>query len=437
MSLVKKLLLTTAAIAGLTFVSCNNGSGIENPEKHAPKINSKPTLAVNEGESYNYKVEATDEDENALNYSLLTAPTWISVGKDGTISGTAPIIDADTISPVSVKVSNGEYSATQEFDLRNKDLETRAAITNSANRLIVLQNGNGAWDWDVTNKTAPTATTYLNIAGVAADGLLSAYDVTGEAKYLDAAKKAGNFIITELDKLPDARIFNAFNIKFLKDLAKASGDLTYSNYAAKKMNDLKTKVTYFGSGAKNISTDGTDGLTAGELVAAEEQVIRNYHPVDGDIPWDLFYFVELAKDAGDITYATAVANGIKNYLDKSGFNDSANSYIMGLSAGIMALKEAGINYDSYLEKLVAEQNSSDGRFETPYSDYGTSKVTATAFALMALKETGHPGASAAVKYLANSIGYGAPKINGWLEGDNLEYSEPDGEAGKALGLFIK
>jgi hypothetical protein len=464
MSLVKRLFLPLVGAGLLAFgvASCSNPNGPEKPEEpvteqpateepgtttpttpvdpaiindYAPVITSIPNPPVNEGETYNYQMVVTDADGNPLTYSKTKGPAEASISATGLISYPTSLIDADVVEQMGFQVSDGKNVTPQEFNVRVKDLETRAAIIGSADRLIILQNTNGSWDWDVTNKTGPTSKTYLNIAGVAADGLLAAYDVTGEAKYLDGAKRAGNFIITEINKLPEARHFNAFNMKFLKDLAQASGDATYSNYVAKKMDDLKTKVTYFERDGvqTNINTDGQLGLSAAELVAAES-IIRS-DPLDGDNPWDLLYFVKLAKEAGDISYATAVANGIKNHLDKSGFNDTANSHIMGLSAGIMALKEAGINYTSYLEKLVAEQNS-DGRFETPYKDYGTSKVTATAFALMALKEAGHPGASAAVKYLANSIGYGSG-TKGWLEGDSLEYSEPNGEAGKALGLFIK
>lgn len=173
------------------------------PEKHSPKITSNPILSVNEGQTYNYQIEATDEDGDALNYSIVTGPAWLTVSPTGLVSGTAPIIDADTIEPIKFKVSDGENEVQGDFNLRNKDLETRAAITGAADRLILLQDNNGlpsvkgnpsgavdgSWDWDVTNKTGPTNTTYLNIAGVTGHCLLDALKNTSDSKYLDAAKK--------------------------------------------------------------------------------------------------------------------------------------------------------------------------------------------------------------------------------------------------------
>jgi len=220
---------------------------------------------------------------------------------------------------------------------------------------------------------------------------------------------------------------------FLNDLAKASGDTSYSDFVIKKMNDLQTKVTYYGSGAANLSTDGNPGLTAAELVAAED-VIRGAG-INGIKPWDLYHFVELAELVGKKNYSADIADKIKTQLDNSGFSKTTHNYIFGLAGGIMALKEAGIDYSSYLQKLVAEQNS-DGHFETPDVDTGNSRIGSTAYALMALKDAGHAGARDAVKYLANNSGYAG--INGgWLEGNGKEYADPDGEAGKALGMFIK
>lgn len=235
-------------------------------------------------------------------------------------------------------------------------------------------------------------------------------------------KKTGNYIITELNKLPDERHFNAFNMVFLRDLAEASGDVTYSNYVAKKMNDLFTKVTTHPNG--NLSTDGQPGLTAAELVAAEE-VIRGTS-VWGIKPWDLYHWADLANDAGNSNYAMQVANGIKNYVEQVGYTDTAKEFELGLAATVLALKETGLNYSSPLSRLVQKQKS-DGSF----SD---SPVQGTAYALMALKVAGHPGASQAVKYLTSTFGYSG--LGGWKESDGVEYSEVTGEAAHALSKFI-
>ncbi|MFA5070741.1 MAG: hypothetical protein WC511_00005 [Candidatus Pacearchaeota archaeon] len=467
MSLVRKLFLPLVVAGAIAlFPSCQNPTGPEKPEEpvteqpgteqpgtdpttpdptqtitndYAPVITSTPNLSVNEGEIYNYQVVVTDADGNPLTPSIV-APAWLSVSPTGLVSGTAPLIDADTVDLVKINLSDGKHETVQEYNLRNQDLETRAAITKAADRLITLQDNNGlpsvkgnpsgavdgSWDWDVTNKTGPTNQTFLNITGVSADVLLDAFRITNDSKYLDAAKRAGNYIITELDKLSENRHFNAFNMVFLKDLANVSGDVTYSNYVAKKMNDLKTKVTTHPSG--NLSTDGVAGLTPEELVAAEN-VIRG--AADAGIKsWDLYHFVQLAKEAGDNDYATRVASGIKTQLEKASYNSSTKGYELGLAAGVIALKEAGLDETGILERLVVEQDS-DGHFETP--DYPDEHTQPTAYALMALKKAGRTdNAIKASKYLiANQIANG-----GWLE-DGVEYSEVDSEAGHGIAKLIQ
>jgi len=293
-------------------------------------------------------------------------------------------------------------------------------ITAGTDRLIALQNANGSWDWDVPDKTAPTTTTYLNIAGVTAEGVLDAYKVTGDVKYLDAAKKTGDYIILEINKLSDARHFNAFNMVFLKDLAEVSGDTIYSDFVTKKMNDLFTKVTNHTYGV--ISTDGVDGLTAEELVAAED-VIRGT-AMDGIKSWDLYHFVELAKYVGNNVYATQIANGIKSQIENASYNDSISNFELGLAAGIIALKEVELSYNPSLERLIAKQNL-DGSFGT-ISD---GQVQATSYSLIALTFSGNKN-NLGLSYLRNKFRYN--ELNGWKESDGKEYAEVNSEAIQAI-----
>jgi len=304
-----------------------------------------------------------------------------------------------------------------------EDVVERKVIIDAADRMLQLQNANGSWDWDVTNKTAPTATTYLNIAGVTGEVLLDAFKLTNNSKYLDAAKKTGDHIVAGVGALPAERHFNAFNMVFLNGLAEASGNTSYSDFVNTKMNDLFTKVTYWGAGAVNINTDGIPGLTADELVAAEE-VIRGTS-IWGIKPWDLYHFVELAKKVGNNTFANGVADGIENYLNQPSYNDaSADSYELGLSGGIMGLKNAGKNYNTLLNKLVTKQKA-DGSF-------GACPVQDTAYSLMALDSVGRTlEAQKAADYLKDNFEYNG--FNGWLESDGKEYSESTSEA--AHGLY--
>ncbi len=85
---------------------------------YPPVINSDPVTEVDEGESYNYQVEATDQDNHALTYSLSDAPGWLSINSgSGLITGTAPEVDEDTDFDVEVVVSDEIDTDTQPYTL--------------------------------------------------------------------------------------------------------------------------------------------------------------------------------------------------------------------------------------------------------------------------------------------------------------------------------
>lgn len=93
------------------------------PTNHAPVITSIPITQVNEGQSYNYHVTATDSDGDTLTYSLTQKPSWLSINSaTGLISGTAPSVNSDTNYNVVVSVSDGKTSVTQSYVLTVKNI---------------------------------------------------------------------------------------------------------------------------------------------------------------------------------------------------------------------------------------------------------------------------------------------------------------------------
>lgn len=119
-----KTLLALMAAGALAFgvSSCRQPASLMDGN-HRPEITSKPTLTVNEMETYNSKIEATDEDGDKLTYSLLAAPSWISVNKDtGEISGTVPRIKHETVFPMTVRVSDGKDTFTEELKITAKEV---------------------------------------------------------------------------------------------------------------------------------------------------------------------------------------------------------------------------------------------------------------------------------------------------------------------------
>ncbi|MFH1528476.1 MAG: hypothetical protein ABIG69_17870, partial [Bacteroidota bacterium] len=295
-------------------------------------------------------------------------------------------------------------------------------ITDAADRIIDLQYTDGSWDWAVTNQVGPTGTTYLNIAGVTAEVLLDAYELTLDAKYLDAAKDAGDYLITEIgNPVSDSQRQNAFSIVFLYHLYDASGDVQYKNQADAILNHILYEENYWTN--NNGDNCGTDGCEADELLDA----LKNYRSWSTDptgiVVWDLYKFIEAAQIGGEASFANDMANELNTYLSQPGFDNTIEYYELGLSAGILGLGKAGLDYSSYLSDLLSKQNP-DGSFGI------TEPIQTTAYALMALKYAGETEAVEDVaSYLMANFGYSS--YDGWLD-NGVEYSEVTSEAGQAL-----
>ncbi len=291
-------------------------------------------------------------------------------------------------------------------------------IIKAADRLVVLQNSNGSWDWTVTNATGPTGTTYLNITGVTAEGLLNAYAITENAAYLDAAKKAADFIVTSIDS-SDPKNINGYNLVFLSKYASASGDSSYSSKASEYLNDMFTVA--------NTRCTGAAGCADVQALVDAYVAYRGASPVPNGVPaWDLVSFVEAAKLLGDSSKASEIATAISTYLSQPGYVNTVDSYDLGLASGVYAaaLTSGG---SSVFASMLA---SGDGSYGT-VSD---GKVQTTAYVLKALKKIGDSRSADAAAYLTSHFGYSG--VDGWLETDGTEYSESTSEATEALGTLL-
>ena len=82
---------------------------------HAPTISSEPTQPAVVGQTWQYQVVASDPDDDALSYSLTTAPTGMAISATGLVTWTAASSGSN---PVAISVSDGRgQSATQSFML--------------------------------------------------------------------------------------------------------------------------------------------------------------------------------------------------------------------------------------------------------------------------------------------------------------------------------
>ena len=326
---------------------------------------------------------------------------------------------------------SASFVSAATLNVNPNHLNERNIIIKAADRIIQLQYTDGSWDWDVTNQNGPTGTTYYNIAGVTGEVLIDAYKLTHDSKYLDAAKKAGDYIVAT--PISTTQRQNAYTIVFLYHLVDVSGDTQYSTKALNIFNHITSEVNYWSvNNGNHCADDAVNGCTASELIAA----YKNYRAGEGDpagiVAWDIAPFVEAGKLSGNNLFAQNIANEIKSYLDQVTYVGTTSYYELGLSTGIRALNIMGMDYSSYLTKLLAKQDVT-GYFSSP--NYPNEKTQSTAYALIALKSANNANAAHAASYLSTNFGYGSGPINGWLD-DTTEYSEVTSEAAQALFDYI-
>ena len=106
------------AIAIAALAGCGGGStSVSEPVNMAPKI-SGSLSSIRIGESLNFTPEASDANSDPLVFSITGQPEWMSFDqKTGAISGTPLSTDLNSVSLITVSVSDGEFSSSINFDL--------------------------------------------------------------------------------------------------------------------------------------------------------------------------------------------------------------------------------------------------------------------------------------------------------------------------------
>lgn len=299
--------------------------------------------------------------------------------------------------------SNGCNEINTSYYVTSKD-----SIVSIANRLIILQNTGGSWGWVVTSATGPTSENLLNIAGVTAESLLKAYEITGNSSYLNAAKKTGDYLIVQYGSdgslgtllVSGGKNINAFNINFLYDLWRISGETKYKTEADVLMNKVITAYP-----------------TASTLVA-HDIAYRGTGYGRGIVFWDLYKYIENAKSVGN----TIWANDLKVAIEvQAPLSNTDLTYVIGLSGLILATG----NTDA-INALIANQ-SGDGS----WTDFN-GNVQNTVYAIIALKSVGDfEHALRGQLWLEDKLD--SDRI---LESDNNEYAEVDSEVIQAVPFKI-
>ncbi len=155
----------------------------------APVISSEAKTSATENVSFQYAVSATDEDLDALAYSLSVSPNGMAMNAAGVINW-LPTFNQAGIHSVSIQVSDGASADTQVFDIEVANTN-RAPVINS--NAIQLGAENTVYEYQVMAEDADAMglTYQLEIAPQE-----MSITTTGLINWLPSFKQAGDHSIT-------------------------------------------------------------------------------------------------------------------------------------------------------------------------------------------------------------------------------------------------
>ena len=108
----------TLVLIGLT-TACGGGSSPSSSGTQPPTTNNTPTISGSplttmiQGQSYSFTPIADDADGDALTFSIIGNPGWLSINSStGSLSGTPGNTDIGTTTGITITVSDGTASAS-------------------------------------------------------------------------------------------------------------------------------------------------------------------------------------------------------------------------------------------------------------------------------------------------------------------------------------
>ncbi len=179
------------------------------------------------------------------------------------------------------------------------------AIIAGADRLVATQNNDGGWEWKNPNLNKDEVSPE-NTFGVTAQGLLDAYELTGNTVYLDAAKLAGDHLVSIFALSIVNNRINAFDIVFLYNLGRIVP--SYTNTADTLLVGTLTEDNFWAHNYGNFCSPET-GCTAQNMFDAISN--RRGSVNLGVILWDLAPWVTAANLGGQ----TSWADDLKTIMD--------------------------------------------------------------------------------------------------------------------------
>lgn len=331
------------------------------------------------------------------------------------------------------------------------------AILAAADRIILGQNDDGGFDWDLIEGDG---TSYTNL-GISAIGVLKAYKLDPRSSFKTSLAEAYMYAV---DNPPgwiqdgtkwkeDPNGVNSWpDVTFMLELARAAAKDSsllseIGTLTGDTVSDMAAYAKFLWDGRVNHMGNTFPTETGGSATAMAEY-LRDARSLGtafpGIVPWDIeeavkaalaledYYSepdyglqaIELAEFIHDYIY------GATDYFDHTDSNEVC--YTLGLAGALEAFTEAGVHTTeaSDLKTRLIDYQKTDGSWQESDSD-PEYIVQPTAYAIMALLAQGDVDAQASAYLGVEWLISAQETAGGWLEA-SYEYPELDSEAAWAL-----
>jgi len=320
--------------------------------------------------------------------ALALVAGWV-ITPPNTSLAQSPADRPSAVSPMLEQSAPDSYSVedailqTETLSLSATESTCTSAFQDGADRLTVLQNNDGGWDWPLDDGTPDTASP-LNTVGPIAMGLAHAYFRTADNGHLYTLQQAGDLLLSK------TKNFSPSDGYLAAQLDGVFGGTTYVDHVQSNFYGPLASGTYDRNGA------GTLYDTAGYV-----NLIRTARATQG-IPnlaaWDIGIGLVGAASAGADTAAWTA--GVKAEIDE--LDGNAYYDVIGLAGAVLGLAFVNEDFDPSAGEHVAAASLVDlasilvsyqingggfawySNFVIPDEDNET--IQETAYAVLALDE---------------------------------------------------
>ncbi len=336
-----------------------------------------------------------------------------------------------TVSPFPIGAAQSTSARTPQVLASSSTLGldlTGSGFVSAADWLLGQQDVSGGFPW------TPGGPITSNTQGPSANGLLKAYEHTGNTIYLDGAVANGDFLVTSYPRTytdGDPR-FATHDPYFLEQLSQMTGDATYADFVQTYFWDKLTAGTYG-------ETDDMDAADFGDYVVDD----RTSQGIVELSPWDLSATAIAAHIAGETASRDALMAKVLRGLDET--TSANNTYdVIGLAGAVWASAVTGIDLDpttgvyasadstAALVTILLTMRTTDGAWKwstSLTSDPSNADTQTTAFAILALNA--HDRAT----YLADIV-HGAAYIRGMQDASGQFLLYPGDTPGSAGSVEV-